>query len=323
MKEKKIDEKTIKKAAGIVGKIGKSIKTTKGKIIYAVLLVAIAAAVLLVGYKACWWSNPLQEQQAAVQGVSRVHYIDVGQGDCELIECDGQYMLIDAGENGHETEVINYLKSLKIETLDYVVVSHQHSDHIGGMSEVLEEFEVEKLIMPHLTAEQTPTNSTYRDFTKALAASGAKVIKAKPGESYALGSGSVEILGPVTDDAENLNSMSVVMRFVYGDNSFLFTGDAETDEEYEIIQNGGQLDSDVLKVGHHGSSTSSGKKFLDAVTPSICVIPCGKDNDYGHPHKEITKRLKNYTNETYRTDLCGNIVISSDGKELTVEYENR
>ena len=146
MKEKKIDEKTIKEAAGIVSKIGKSIHTTKGKIIYAVLLVAIAAAVLLVGYKAGWWSNPLQEQQVAANGVGRVHYIDVGQGDCELIECDGQFMLVDAGENGHETEVINYLKALKIEKLDYVVVSHQHSDHIGGMAEVLEEFEVKNVI---------------------------------------------------------------------------------------------------------------------------------------------------------------------------------
>lgn len=320
---KRIDTKTIKKAAGVAEKIGKSIKTTKGKIIYAVLLVVVAAAVLFVGYKSGWWSNPMQEQPVAANGVSRVHYIDVGQGDCELIECDGQFMLVDAGENGHETEVINYLKSLKIETLDYVVVSHQHSDHIGGMSEVLEEFDVKNLIMPYLSKEQTPTNSTYRAFTEALTASGAKVIKATPGASYALGSGSVEILGPVSSDAENLNSMSVVMRYVYGENSFLFTGDAETDEEYEIIENGGNLDSDVLKVGHHGSSTSSGKKFLDAVTPSICVISCGEGNDYGHPHKEITKRIKKYTDETYRTDLCGSIVISSDGKELTVEYENQ
>ncbi len=323
MEKMKIDGKTIKGAASVAEKIGKSIKTTKGKIAYAVALVVIAAAVLLAGFKMGWWPNPFLKAPVPQGSACKVHYIDVGQGDCELIECDGKYMLIDAGENGHEDDVLNYLNALEIKELEYVIVSHQHSDHIGGMSEVLDEFAVKNIVMPHLTKSQIPTNSTYKDFVQAVKDSGAKVIEAKAGNSFAFGSGNVEILGPVTNDAEDINSMSVVMRFVYGENSFMFTGDAETDEEKEILENGGQLDCDVLKVGHHGSSTSSGKKFLDAVSPSICVIPCGKDNDYGHPHKEITKRLKNYTDEIYRTDVCGSIVIASDGKTLTVDYENK
>lgn len=318
-----MEKKAIKKAARSVGKVGKEIKSTKGKIMYAAVLLIIAAAVLAFGFKAGWWQNPLKEPPAPDEGVCKVHYVDVGQGDCELVECDGKYMLIDAGENGFETDVINYLNSHNIKELEYVVASHQHSDHIGGLSEVIDAFKVTNIIMPRLTKEQTPTNSTYRDFLKAVKASGAKVIEAKVGATYELGGGKFEILGPVTNDAEDINNMSVVMRFDHGENSFLFTGDAETEEENEIIENGASLDCDVLKVGHHGSSTSSGKKFLDKVTPEICVISCGEDNSYGHPHKEITKRLKKYTDETYRTDVCGSIVISSDGKELTVEYENQ
>ena len=319
-----MEKKTAREVAGLVKKTG--VKLPKGKIIYAVVTVIVAATVLLTGCVAGWWSNPFEQTPPLAENSCRVHYIDVGQGDCELVECDGQYMLIDAGENGHETEVINYLKSYNIQKLDYVVASHQHSDHIGSMAEVLEEFEVKNIIMPKLTKSQTPTNSTYKDFAntvKELKASGTKVIEAKPGSSYTLGDGEFEILGPVTNDAESLNDMSVVIRFVHGQNSFLFTGDAEKEEENEILEKGYNLDSDVLKVGHHGSSSSSGKKFLDAVTPEICVISCGEDNSYGHPHKEVTKRIAKYTDETYRTDICGSIVITSDGKTLDVDYENK
>lgn len=318
-----MQKRAIRGALNAAEKIGKNIKTTKGKIIYAVVLLVLAVAVLFVGFKAGWWPNPFEKQPVSAEITCKVHYIDVGQGDCELVECDGRYMLIDAGENGFETNVINYLKSHKIEVLDYVVASHQHSDHIGGMSEVIDGFEVKNIIMPRLTKAQIPTNSTYSDFTKAIKASGAKVIEARVGATYELGSGEFEILGPVTNDAEDINNMSVMMRFDFGENSFLFTGDAEIEEENEILETDASLDCDVLKVGHHGSSTSSGKKFLDAVTPEICVISCGEDNSYGHPHKEITKRLPKYTDEIYRTDVCGSIVISSDGKELTVEYENK
>ncbi len=252
-----------------------------------------------------------------------VHYIDVGQGDCSLILCDGKSLLIDAGENGHETEVLNYLRSMNIEKLDYVIASHQHSDHIGGLPEVLSEFAVDNIILPRLTEAQTPTNSTYTAFLKAVKNSGAKVISSKVGAVYSLGSSSFEILGPVTNDAESLNSMSVVTKITYGENSFLFTGDAENDEEREIIDTGAILDCDVLKVGHHGSRTSSSTAFLDAVSPEICVIMCGENNDYGHPHSNILKRLAKYTDEIYRTDICGDIVIASNGYDLEIKYENQ
>lgn len=292
------------------------------KLIYsiAVFIVVIIAAIAALASSE---SEPEIPENPDNASSLQVHYIDVGQGDCSLVVCDGQTLLIDAGENGHETDVINYLRSLGIEKLDYIIATHPHSDHIGGMAEVIEEFGMDNIIMPKLTKEQTPTTKTYTKMLEAIKASGAKVISAKPGLSYTLGTAVVDILGPVTDDAESLNSMSVVAKVTHGENSFMFTGDAETDEEKEIIETGADLDADVLKMGHHGSNTSSHKDFLAEVTPEVCVILCGENNDYGHPHKEPLERVKKYTDEIYRTDICGDIIISSDGENLDIEYENQ
>lgn len=287
-------------------------------------LVATLVAVVVAVISALASSKPEPPVQGETENSNfQVHYIDVGQGDCSLVVCDGQTLLIDAGENGHETEVINYLRSLGIEKLDYIIATHPHSDHIGGLPEVIEEFGMDNIIMPRLTKEQTPTTKTYTRMLEEIKASGAKVISAKVGSTYALGEASFEILGPVSNSAEDLNSMSVVAKVTHGENSFLFTGDAESDEEREIIGAGVDLDADVLKMGHHGSNTSSCKEFLAEVTPEICVIMCGEDNDYGHPHKEPLERLKKYTNEIYRTDICGSIVISSNGETMDINYENQ
>ncbi len=309
--------------------VKKMSKAKSKKLIY--LIVIIVVALVSVFGKNCFdgldaetTSDILSQHENGSENKGfSVHFIDVGQGDCTLVLCDDQSLLIDAGENGHETDVLNYLRSMGIEKLDYIIATHQHSDHIGGLPEVLEEFGTDNIIMPRLTKSQTPTNSTYTAFLKAVQNSGAKVISAKPGLTYALGDASFEILGPVTDDCEDINSMSAVTKITYGETSFLVTGDAEKDEELEIIENGSYLDCDVLKVGHHGSTTSSCKDFLDASTPEICVISCGANNDYGHPHDKVLNRLKNYTDEIYRTDICGSVVMTSDGAEIDVSYENQ
>ncbi|MBO5410843.1 MAG: MBL fold metallo-hydrolase, partial [Clostridia bacterium] len=176
------------------------------------------------------------------------------------------------------------------------------------------------IIMPRLTKAQTPTNSTYTAFLRAVEASQAKVVSAKPGSVYNLGGATFEILGPVTDDAEDINNMSAVTKLTFGENTFLITGDAETEEELEILDNGADIDCDVLRAGHHGSYTSSCKDWLAAATPEICVISCGEGNDYGHPHDTALKRIKKHTQEIYRTDICGDIVMVSDGKNITVDY---
>lgn len=303
-------------------------KAKSKKLIYLVviIIVALISAFGKNGLDSFDAKNSGDSSAQFVSGESgafSVHFIDVGQGDCTLVISGGQTLLIDAGENGHETEVLNYLRSMNIEKLDYIIATHQHSDHIGGLPEVLEEFEADNIIMPRLTEEQTPTNSTYTAFLKAVKASNAKVISANPGLTYALGDASFEILGPVTNDCEDINSMSAVTKITYGEASFIVTGDAEKDEELEIVENGADLDCDVLRVGHHGSKTSSCKDFLDAVTPEICVISCGADNDYGHPHDVVVDRLEKYTDEIYRTDICGDIVMTSDGRNIEISYENQ
>lgn len=295
-------------------------KKLNKKLLYIIVLVIISICSAL-GYNT--FDDFAGTDKNDTQSDFQVHYIDVGQGDSSLIICDGKTLLIDAGENGHETDIINYLRRLGIKRLDYIIVTHQHSDHIGGMPEVIEEFGADNIIMPKLTKAQTPTNSTYRAFLEAIKDSDAKVISAKVGASYSLGSATFNIYGPVTDDAEDINSMSVVTKVTYGENSFLFSGDAESDEEIEVVESGADIDADVYKMGHHGSYTSSSKEFLSAVTPEICIISCGTDNDYGHPHDTALKRVKKYTNEIYRTDICGSIVVESDGVNLNVSYENQ
>ncbi len=310
----------------------KKISAKNKKLIY-MLVVLVIAVITSIGSSQGWWGefsedpgNTLGDNTQNINNAENnndfsIHFIDVGQGDCTLVICDDMALLIDAGENGHETEILNYLRSLKIDKLDYIIATHQHSDHIGGIPEVLEEYEADNIIMPRLTKAQTPTNSTYTAFLKALQESDAKIISAKPGLKYSLGDAKFEILGPVTDDCEDINSMSAVTKITYGENSFIVTGDAEKDEELEIIENGANLDCDVLRVGHHGSSTSSCKDFLDAVSPEICVISCGANNDYGHPHDKVVNRLAKYTDEVYRTDICGSIVMTSDGENIEINYD--
>ena len=306
----------------------------KNKNLIYMLIVLVIAVITSVGSSLGWWGEFSEDPGNTLGNFTQsnhrndknndfsVHFIDVGQGDCTLVLSNNMAMLIDAGENGHETDVINYLRSMKIDKLDYIIATHQHSDHIGGIPEVLEEFDADNIIMPRLTKEQTPTNSTYKSFLTALQNSDARIISAKPGLKYQLGDAEFEILGPVTDDCEDINSMSAVTKITYGNNSFLVTGDAEKDEELEIVENGADLDCDVLRVGHHGSSTSSSREFLEAITPEICVISCGANNDYGHPHDKALKRISYQTDEVFRTDICGSIVMTSDGENIVISYEN-
>ena len=307
--------------------MGKILKNKKLVYLIIVLIISVVSAAFgLDNYDKFFDGEPFvgtQVNEVEPTKYMNVHYIDVGQGDCSLIVCDGKTMLIDAGENGNETKVLDYLRKQNIDRLDYIIASHQHSDHIGGLPEVLDEIGTDNIIMPRLTKEQTPTNSTYKAFLNSVKNSGAKVIAPEVGAKYTLGSAEFEILGPVTNDAEDLNNMSVMVKLTYGEKTFLFTGDAEKEEEREILATGADLDCDVLKVGHHGSGTSSSTDFLKAVTPEICVIQVGAGNDYGHPHENIVERLAKYADEIYRNDICGDIVILCDGKTFNVVYDNQ
>lgn len=242
-----------------------------------------------------------------------VNYIDVGQGDSELIECNGQFMLVDAGEKDKGTVVVNYLKTRGVEKLDYVIATHPHSDHIGGMSEVLNNFPVSNIIMPKVNN----TTATYTNMLKVIQQKGIKAIEPKIGDSYKLGNSTFTIVGPKNYDTKNMNNDSVAFRLVYGNNSFIFCGDAEKEEESDIVASGQTLKSDVYKVSHHGSTTSSSSAFLNKVQPKYAVIEVGAGNSYGHPKEKTLEALSKIGATVYRTDLNGNIIITSDGKTLS------
>lgn len=243
----------------------------------------------------------------------RVHYIDVGQGDSILVQSGEEYMLIDGGKNVAADTVVNYLKSQNVKKLKYVIGTHPHEDHIGGLDDVIDTFDVENVIMPNVTHN----TKSFEDVLDSIMNKGLTITPAVSGERYALGDAELLILAPNGDGYKDLNDYSVVARVQYGNTSFMFTGDAEGISEKEMIDvYGSSLRTDVLKLGHHGSTTSTTKDFLELVNPSVAVITVGKDNTYGHPHKEIIERLEKKNIRIYRTDLDGNILATSDGNSV-------
>jgi beta-lactamase superfamily II metal-dependent hydrolase len=249
----------------------------------------------------------------------RVHFIDVAQGKSILIETPEQNVLIDAGEREQGPVVLGYLNARGIRRLDMVIASHPHSDHIGGLSAIIGELPVEKIVMPEVSGEMTPASSVYSDLLETIDEKGLTITVAEPDAAYDLGGDAqLTLLGPLAN-YDDLNAYSVVSRLDFGANSFLFAGDATADAERDMLGAGADLGATVLDVGHHGSRTSSSEDFLLAASPQIAVISCAEDNSYGHPHREVIERLEELGAEILRTDIDGTIVINSDGQKLEVE----
>ncbi|MGO5074994.1 ComEC/Rec2 family competence protein [Clostridium sporogenes] len=243
----------------------------------------------------------------------KVHYIDVGQGDSILVQTKDKNILIDSGTRKSSDNLINYFKKQHIKKLDYVIATHPHEDHIGGMPKVIDEFEIGNFYAPKKTAN----TKIFKDMILQLKKKNLKINVAKKGISLDLANDiSLDFLAPVKDNYENTNDYSAVIKITHGNTKFLFTGDAEKTSERDILNSNVDLSSNVLKVGHHGSHSSSSKEFLDKVNPKMAIISCGKNNDYGHPHKETMKELKKRNIEVYRTDIDGNILLTSDGENI-------
>lgn len=253
----------------------------------------------------------LQNTALAMEELT-VHFIDVGQGDATLITCGGEAMLVDAGDNDQGTKLQYYLRKQGVEKLKYVIGTHPDADHIGGLDVILYKFDCETMIMP----EGEKDTATYRDVIATMDEKGYKKILPKAGDTYALGDAEFVILSPARE-YEDSNNNSVAFLLKHGENSFLFTGDAEAEAENDMLCADEDLDADVYKVGHHGSSTASKTAFLDVVTPKYAVISCKEGNSYGHPHAEVLNNLRAMGVLVYRTDEQGTIVVTSDGKELT------
>lgn len=242
----------------------------------------------------------------------KVHFIDVGQADSILIQQGDSNMLVDAGNNNDSQLVLDYLKENGVKKLDYAVGTHPHEDHIGGLDKVIEEFQIGKVYMPKVTTN----TKTFKDVLNAVKEKGLKITSPTPGSEFKLGDAKCIVFGPNGKEYEDLNDYSIVIKVIYKGTSFLFTGDAEGISEKEMLSKGFDVSVDVLKLGHHGSSSSTTKAFLDKVNPKYAIVSAGKGNDYGHPHKSTMDKLKSRDIAVYRTDECGTIVCTSDGKNL-------
>ncbi len=276
-------------------------------------LTALFTGALCLG--GCSLHNAEPESSAArpqVSGDLEVHYIDVGQGDATLIKHGEHAMLIDAGENDQGEHVRDYLESKGVEELDYVVGTHPDSDHVGGLDVIITEMACEEVMLPEVKAE----TKTYEDVEEAVQEADTPVICPKVGDTYALGDATFTMIAPNADYGDDKNDWSVGLLLEYGDNRFLFTGDAEERAEEDILDNGLNISADVYKASHHGSKTASGEEFLDAVQPSVAVISCGEDNAYGHPSAQTLNSFRQRGIEVYRTDEQGSIVAVSDGKTI-------
>lgn len=246
----------------------------------------------------------------------RVHFIDVGQGDAILIEHQGYIMLIDGGDRGQGQIVVNYLKDLNITHIDTMVGTHPHADHIGGLIDVLQNFSVGEVVDPGVVH----TSKTFEDYLTLIDENDIKFIQGRAGMKTNVASGFYyEILHPQNPSSRRLNDASIVIRLTYGKTSFLFTGDAEIPSEKEILERNSNLTSQILKIGHHGSSTSTSEEFFNKVLPQTAIIMVGEGNRYGHPHKEILEFLENSNIDVYRTDLHGTIIITTDGENYSVD----
>lgn len=246
----------------------------------------------------------------------KVSYIDVNQGDSILVQVNHKNLLIDSGPIESVSKLMHYLRKQNIDKLDYVVATHPHEDHIGGMSAVIKKYPIRKFYAP----KKITQTKTFESMVNSLKSKNLKIDVARPGINLDLGkSVRCEILAPISNNYENLNNYSAVIKITYGNSKFLFMGDAEKPSENELLENGYDLSCDILKIGHHGSSSSSSKTFLDATNPKIAIISCGKNNDYGHPHHQTLNELKKRKIQIYRTDVDGSVVFLSDGNNIVKE----
>ncbi len=301
---------------------GSSTKSKKGLIACAAVLLALTLCVNFIPWSG---ENPWKRVLSAV-GLSdfhgaadsypmSVHVLDVGKADAILVACEGKYLLVDGGTYGYGEEVCQYLSRQGVKELELVVNTHPDEDHIGGLGEVLRRFPVKEFLSPNLPEGLLPDTPEYSAVSAAIQEKRIHVRYPAAGELPSVGALKIEVLGPVKQ-YESLNNNSLILRLTYGETSFLLMGDAEKEAELDLAASGKSLKSDVLKVGHHGSKTSTTRELLDAVQPEYAVISVGPDRN-NLPKQEVLERLRSAGAELYRTDIGGPVLFISDGTRVT------
>lgn len=279
-----------------------------------ITIILLLLALMLTG---CMPYEPTQTNAPPADGESlTVHFIDVGQADCALLECNGEYIIIDGGNVEDSSLVVSYLEKQGVTKLAAVIASHAHEDHVGGLPGVLAVFETEAVYAP----TRTYSSNCFDDFVYYTDQQGLQITIPNPGDVIEFGGATATVLGPVKSYAET-NDTSIVLMVEFGDTRFLFTGDMETPAENDMLDYWGEgfdWSADVLKVGHHGSDTSTGYRFLNEVMPTYGIISVGEGNSYGHPCEVPLSRLNDADVTVYRTDKLGTIIAESDGRRVTV-----
>ena len=295
-------------------------------IILSIFLLAFFSIFLILDNYNVISINNIASDSGIIDGVDKqasdfaIYFLDVGQSDCAIVICNNEVLMIDTGTANQLNVIRQSLKSLDISTIDYLIITHPHDDHMGSAYKLINEYNIENILMTDFS-DNSDLSYMHSQLLKCINRNNVNKIEAKPGLTFKIGDAFVCIYSPINID-KDLNNNSIIVKIVYGETSYLFQGDAEASVEKELIKSQFNLDSDILKLGHHGSNTSSTTDFLNKVTPFAGIISCGSDNTYCHPDGSIIDRLDNMGIDAYATSLSGDITITSNGQNICIITEN-